>query len=111
MIAIGVRGDRTVEVGKRESQDAARTEHAAKFAENGHELRAGRSPQPQLSRMAYAMEPGSGSVLRHELEERGVLAARLPFLVEECEVLGIELLEPGVPIDVDQPVLAGARAE
>src|SRR5829696_1861885 len=57
---------------------------------------------------------GSGSVgvlAPDEPEEGALLAARLVLLVEEGEVLGVELLEPRVPVDGLQAIVAGAAGE
>src|SRR5215208_2738176 len=51
------------------------------------------------------------SVARNELEEGRVLAAGLLLLIQEREVVRVELLEPVVPGDRLEVVLAGAAGE
>src|SRR5436190_2083761 len=53
---------------------------------------------------------GARSAL-HELEERRVLAGRLLLLIEEGQVVLVKLLEPLIPRDVLELVLAGTPWE
>src|SRR4051812_40953976 len=53
----------------------------------------------------------AGAVAAHQLEERAVLAVGPLLLVEERQPLGVELLEPLVPGDPLERLLAGAARE
>src|SRR5438552_10901783 len=64
--------------------------------------RANRLPAPRYP----ALLPPS-----HEFEERAVFAGRLVLLVKKRPIVRIELLEPLIPVDLSQSILARAAGE